>query len=190
MLCATVRFGQQQTFINPMVLQEEERAVRIILLFIVMMCAGAASAQSAYEMKGIVLLQPESVIRERISASAIAPYVRSVNAAAADIFGTQKRRPAGGFLVLAVRPGKQSAVWLDIRPALSPALARELVTRLRAVAAPDVANGPVVFAIKVSLWGGTAPEHQMPTPSEWTDAAQKVSTPLEVGQLVESIWPR
>lgn len=164
--------------------------MRIILLFIVMMCASAASAQSAYEMKGIVLLQPDSVIRERISASAVAPYVRAVNAAAADVFGAQKLRPAGGFLVLAVRPGKQSAAWLDIRPALSPTLTRELVARLRAVAAPDVANGPVVLAIKVSLWGGTAPEHQMPAPSEWTAATQKVGTPLEVGQLVEGIWPR
>ena len=164
--------------------------MRFILLLIALSFVGAASAQSAYEMKGIVLLQPESVVQERISASALAPYTRSLNAAAANVFATQEHRPAGGFLVIAVRPGKQSAVWVDIRPALPTALAKELITRLRAVAAPDVSVGPVVFAIKASLWGGAAPVQHMPAPSEWTNAAQKARTPLETGELVELIWPR
>lgn len=164
--------------------------MRIIWFLIALSFAYAASAQSAYEMKGIVLLQPESVVQERISASALAPYARSLNAAAANVFATQKHRPAGGFLVIAVRPGKQSAVWVDIQPALPTALEKELVAQLRTVAAPDVVAGPVVFAIKASLSGGTAPAQHMPAPREWSNAAKKARTPLETGELVELIWPR
>lgn len=164
--------------------------MRIILLLIVLSFTCAASAQSAYEMKGIVLLQPESVVQERISASALAPYARLLNAAAANVFATREKLPAGGFLVIAVRPGRQSAVWVDIRPELPAALAKELIAQLRAVAAPDVAIGPVIFAIKASLWGGTAPAQHLPAPSEWTNAANRARTPLETGELVELIWPR
>jgi hypothetical protein len=164
--------------------------MRVALLWFVLAFANVAVAKTPYEMKDVVLLQPDSVLQERTSANALAAYIRSVNAAAADIFAGQEYEPAGGFLVLAIRPGNQSAVWLDIHPALSPNLARALVARLRAIPRPAVEVGPVVFAIRTSLWGGTPPANNMPSPEEWTQEAKKAGRPLETGELVERIWPR
>jgi hypothetical protein len=161
-----------------------------MLLWIGMLLSNVASAASPYEMKGVVLLQPESIIQERISVTALAPYIRSVNAAAANVLATRKHPPTGGFLVLAVRPGNQSAMWLDLQPALAPDLAKALTARLRAVPAPTVQTGPVVFAIHASLWGGISPDGKMPAPEEWTQAARKAGKPVETGEVVELIWPR
>jgi hypothetical protein len=99
-------------------------------------------------------------------------------------------RGSGGFVVVAVKPGQRSAAWIDVQPGLPPSLVKELIVRLRAVAAPNVVGGPVVFAIKTSIWGGAPPVQQMPKPREWTDAAQKAAVPLETGELVARIWPR
>ncbi len=164
--------------------------MRMMMLWFVFAFANAAAAQNPYEMKGIVLLQPEFVVQERISASALAPYIRLLNAAATDVFAGQKYQPAGGFLVLAVKPGNESAAWVDIRPELPPDLAKVLIARLRGVTPPRVQAGPVVFAIRVSLSGGTPPDTNMPTPSEWGKAVQKAGKPLETGELVERIWPQ
>lgn len=164
--------------------------MRVLLLLCLLAVVNFASATNAYEMKGVVLLQPEFVIEKRTSAGLLAPYIRSVNAAAADVLATRKQGPASGFLTVAIRPGKQSAVWLDIHPALPPALAKTLLASLRAVPVPDVQVGPVVFAVRVGLWGGTPSENQMPAPEEWKRAASEAKKPLETEELVNRIWPR
>lgn len=164
--------------------------MRIILWLMSLTLAGVASAQSAYEMKGVVLMQPEYVLQERITANDLVPYVGSLNAVAVEVFAANKLVPTGGFMVIAIKPGKRSAVWMDVKPELPPSLSRALIARLRAVAAPDVARGPVVFALKTSIWGGAPPAQAMPSPREWTEAAQKAAVPLEVDDVVERIWPR
>lgn len=162
----------------------------MMLLWFLMTFANLASAKNPYEMKGIVLLQPEVIVQERISAAALGPYIQLLNAATVDVLATQERRPAGGFLILAIKPGHQSAVWVDIQPALPPALEKALVSRLRAVMPPPVQVGPVVFAIRASLWGGSPPANNEPSPVEWTKAARSAGKPLETGELVERIWPQ
>lgn len=130
------------------------------MLCLILAIANVASASTPYEMKDVVLLQPDFVLQERVTVKALAPYIQSVNVAALEVLSGQKYEPAGGFVVLAIRPGMQSAAWLDIRPALPPDLARALVARLHAVPAPTVEGGPVVFAIRASLSGGTPPCQQ------------------------------
>ena len=164
--------------------------MRMLFLCWILAIANAASASTPYEMKHIALLQPDFVLQERIAADALAAYIASVNAAALDVLAGQTYEPAGGFLVLAVRPGRQSAAWLDIRPALPPGLARALVARLRAVPAPTVEIGPVVFAISASLSGGDPRVSSVPLPEAWAQAIREAGKPIETGDLVERIWPR
>lgn len=164
--------------------------MRMFFLCSILAIANVASASTPYEMKDIVLLQPDFVLQERVTAKALAPYIQSVNAAAIEVLSGQKYEPAGGFLVLAMRPGSQPAAWLDIRPALPPELARALVARLHAVPAPTVAGGPVVFAIRASLSGGAPPVNNIPAPNEWTQAVRQAGKAIETSDLVERIWPR
>ena len=173
--------------------------MRMLFLCWILAIANAASASTPYEMKHVALLQPDFVLQERIAADALAAYIAadalaayiaSVNAAALDVLAGQTYEPAGGFLVLAVRPGRQSAAWLDIRPALPPGLARALVARLRAVPAPTVEVGPVVFAVSASLSGGDPRVSSVPLPEAWAQAIREAGKPIATGDLVERIWPR
>lgn len=164
--------------------------MRMIFLCLILAIANVASAKAPYEVKDIVLLQPEAVLQERVTAEALVPYIELVNAAALEVLSGQKYEPAGGFLVLAIRPGKQSAAWLDIRPALPPDLARALVARLHALPVPSVEVGPVVFAVRASLLGGELPVNNVPEPDEWKQAARQAGKEIETGDLVERIWPR
>ncbi|GJJ00504.1 hypothetical protein RugamoR64_10420 [Duganella rhizosphaerae] len=164
--------------------------MRLLLLWFVLAITNIASANTPYETRGVVLLQPESVLNERIQTNSLASYIRSVNAAATDVFASQTHGPAAGFLVLAIRPGNQSAAWLDVSPALPPDLASDLVARLRALPVPEVQLGPVVFAVRAVLWGGEPLDQNLPEPEEWRRAAHEAGQPLEIGELVGRIWPR
>jgi hypothetical protein len=164
-------------------------ATPALVLCLAFKCTAPAFAQSPYEVKDIVLLQPDFVMKDRISVNSLASYIRAVNATATDMISSQRRAPSGGFLVLAIRPGKQSAQWLDFRPSLPPDLAKTLMAQLRAIPVPEVQGGPVVFAVRVSLSGGAPPEQNMPAPAEWMQAARDAGKPLETGELVERIWP-
>lgn len=164
--------------------------MRMVLFFLLLALANVASAKTPYQMRDVVLLQPDAVLQERIMPSALAPYIRSVNAVAGEVLAGEHHEPAGGFLVLAIRPGNQSAAWLDIQPDLPPGLAQVLVSRLRAIPPPAVENGTVIFAIRAGLWGGTPSAEDMPAVKEWTEAAVTAGAPLPIDELVERAWPR
>lgn len=162
---------------------------RFVLLF-ALAFTNIAFAKPPYEVKDIVLLQPDYVLRERIPAASLAVFIHSLNETAAEVLAGRDDKPAGGFLVVAIRPGKQSAVWIDAAPVLPTDLADALVARLRAIPPPIVEGGPVVFAVRVGLWGGTPPTKNIPSPEAWEREAKKVGRPLEIGELIERVWPR
>lgn len=165
--------------------------MRVLLLGLLISLAHSASAGTSYEMQNVVLLQPESVMQPRLEAKALAAYIAALDLAAGKVFATEKYPPAGGFLVVAVRPGRQSAAWLDFRPALPATADTNIIARLRAVPAPQVKEGPVVFAMRVSLDGGSLPQDQMmPRPAAWSEQANRAGQPIEVGDLVERVWPK
>ncbi|NHZ92379.1 hypothetical protein F2P45_25720 [Massilia sp. CCM 8733] len=152
------------------------------------LCAGVAQAASGVTAGGVVLLQPEQVIGARTSADQLAPYLKQVDSAATRAFNAAKGvPPSSGFLVVAMRPGEQSNIWLDFNPPLPQALARALVDGAKAVRVPAV-KGTVVVAMKYGVAGGSAPSQPMPSPPEWTAAARAAGVPLETGDLVERIW--
>lgn len=162
--------------------------MRLVALWFALSFTNIAFAKTPYEMKGIVLLQPESVLQERVSVEALGSYIRSVDKIAAEVFAGRDYNPTGGFLVIAIRPGNQSAVWIDMDPVLKSELSSVLVTRLHAIPAPAVSDGPVVFAVGVGLGGG-APKNG-PSPEAWKREAGATGRPLRVDELVERLWPR
>jgi hypothetical protein len=148
-----------------------------------------ASAATPYRTENIVLLQPDFVLKERApSVPALSEYIKAVQAAAGSALAGEQPHPASGHLVLAVRPGGQSMVWLDFKPELPESSAARLRTAILAVPAFEARGGVVVFALNSSLWGVPASQG-FPNPREWSKAMEGRSDPIEIGDLVDMVWP-
>lgn len=148
-----------------------------------------ATAATPYHSESVMLLQPDSVLQERVpSVDALANYIKAVQATSDQALSGQAPSPTGGYLVLAVRPGGQSMVWLDFKPALPAPTAAKLRAAILAVPAFEAQNGVVVIALNSSLWGAPA-SSTFTSPQEWTDAMRGHDGPMEVGELVDKVWP-
>jgi hypothetical protein len=148
-----------------------------------------APAVKVYHMAGVILMQPDFVLNQRIpNAQGLADYVVKVNEAIEA--ATKTYAPptsAGGFIVLAVRPGGKSKAWLDVQPPLPAALASRVMSAIQTVPPFPAKSGTVVFAINASFWGGAIPRKQ-PYPDEWAAIAKKHSQPLEASQVADLAW--
>jgi predicted Zn-dependent protease len=150
---------------------------------------GQAQAVAPYRMDTITMLQPDAILSQRVSdAQGFADYVTRLNDALAGNLKTYSpAAPAGGYVVVAVRPGGKSKVWLALEPPLPVPLANKLISAAKAVAPFRAKGGNVVFGLKVSLWGG-ASDGIPPSPSEWRAIVKKRGHALEAGQLVDLAW--
>jgi len=165
--------------------------MKILAVLLTMLLSGSALASKPYSVKSFMLLQPDSVLQERVGdVQGLANYVKSLDAAAAAALSRAKKpTPAAGFIVVAVRPNGQSKVWLDLSPALPPAVATQLRTSLERVPPFKARDGVVVFAINTTLWGSAPTERQNPWPAEWKKAMKGAKGAVEVGDLVDRVWP-
>ena len=170
------------------------RAERVVRCLLALLFFGACSAGAAepYRMDGLTLLQPESSLRARVpgGAPAMQAYIEAVNAAARRVVAdSEPRRPSAGFVVLAVRPGRRSKVWLDFWPLLPAQTEARLLPALEKVAPLDVRGGLVVFAIDASLWGAPATAEKAPRPNEWTRVTRERGAATDAETIVEALWP-
>ena len=159
-----------------------------VCLLLAAVCARAAEPITNFN---VVLLQPSAVMEKRVaSIDAMADYIKSVEAASREaVVASGATQAVGGFIVLAVKPGQKSHVWLDF-DALLDLKMRELITQgVNAIKPFEVTDGPVVFALKVATWDGKESKRVAPSPSEWKMATQN-GKPLEIGRLVEKVWNR
>lgn len=165
--------------------------MRWCLMLVVVVWSGLLSAAEPFRMQNLRLLQPDSVMRERAeNVEALAAYVKALNAAASrELARVGTPRPAAGFVAVAVRPGGRSRIWLDLAPALPDAAANTLVTALERVPPFQAKGGVVVFALDVTLWDAPPTERQGPSPAAWQRAAEGEQSPMEVGALVDRVWP-
>lgn len=149
-----------------------------------------ARAGTNYELFGVILLQPQELFQARLdSAESLSNYIKAIGIAADDFAARHDwLPPSTGFIVLAIRPNRQSRVWLDFDQPLPEASARDLTSTLSMVPPPAVTGGTVALAIKVGMWGGPASSRSTPAPAEWRAAAERAGRPLEVTQLIDSIW--
>ncbi|MBS0176209.1 MAG: hypothetical protein JSR64_19430 [Nitrospira sp.] len=163
--------------------------MRVLAKIAAALLALSTIAAVPYQPEKIVLLQPDAVLRERVpSVQLLSDYIKAIQAAAQQALSTETPHPTSGFLVLAVRPAGQSMVWLDFTPSLPEPTAAKLKKAVLAVPPFEARQGVVVFALSSSLWGA-APSQGFPNPPEWRKAMQGHNAPLEVGSLVNSLWP-
>ena len=170
------------------------RAERIArwLIALLLFAACGASAAEPYRMDGLTLLQPESVLRERVpgGAPAMQACIEAINATAKRIVaGSEPQRPTAGFIVLAVRPGGRSKIWLDFWPPLPSQTEARLLPALEKVAPFDARGGLVIFAIDASLWGAPPTNEKAPRPNEWTRVTRERGAAADAETIVEALWP-
>ncbi|WP_244667338.1 hypothetical protein [Xanthomonas sp. D-109] len=160
-------------------------------MLMAMMSSGVVSAAESFRMQNLMLLQPEAVMRERAeNVDALAAYVKALDATASrELSRVSTPRPTSGFVAVAVRPGGRSRVWLDVTPALPDTVANTLVTALERVPPFQASGGVVVFALNVTLWGAPPTERQGPSPAAWQRAAEGQAAPMQIGDLVDRVWP-
>lgn len=165
--------------------------MKIIFALLSILLSGSAFAAKPYSMQGVLLLQPDFVLTERVEVADLSIYIKSITAAAdTTLAGIDKPVPSAGFIVVAVRPGGRSRVWLDFSPTLPPAIAERLRASLGQVAPFRADGGIVVFALNSTLWGAEATSRPMPSPSEWNNAMKSLDGPIEIEALVERVWPK
>jgi len=166
----------------------------LLLLTCVLAAAPGAHASEPVTNFNVVLLQPSAVLEARVpSVDALAEYIKAVQLALREaVAGSQdkNKQSVGGFIVLAVRPGPQSKVWIDFDQLLDLEVRKQIALKVGAVKPFEAREGPVVFALKVALWDGKESKRVAPLPAEWkrsAPASPGAAAP-EVGALVESIW--
>ena len=147
------------------------------------------SAASAYRTESIILLQPDFVLKERISSvESLSDYIKAVQAAVEVTLDGEPPSPTSGHLVLAVRPRGQSMVWLDFKPSLPHPTATLLKTAVLAVSPFPVKNDVVVFSINLTLWEATPTQQAFPFPSEWSKAMEGHTNPMMIDDIVDRVW--
>ncbi|MGL4318530.1 MAG: hypothetical protein ACRCTL_18185 [Pseudomonas sp.] len=133
-------------------------------------------------------MQTSEVIEERHPGDSLYEYMQAIEVAANEALANEPAHPAGGYLVFAVRPSGQSMVWLQFEPAIPTAVASKLKTAVLKVPACKSRNGVFVFSLSSSLWG--APEsNDLVEPVEWREEKQVRDYRLDIGTLVDKVWP-
>lgn len=159
-----------------------------MLLWVAAACAWAAEPLTKF---GVVLLQPGPVLEQRVaSVDAMADYIRSIEAASREaVLASQLKQSTSGFIVVAVRPGQESRVWLDFDTLLNFETSQQIVAKITAVKPFEAHKGPVVFALKVAVWDARESRRVAPSPAEWRAATRKAGHQLDIDSLVEKVWP-
>lgn len=169
-----------------------DMALRSLFLVVTLLVTTAlCEAQSPFEQKGITILQTEEVFFGRVPGmSAFEVYVKElVDGVDKAVGKLPKSTPTGGFLVVAVKPGGRSRVWLDLSPDLVAEASNAIQDAAQRVYPTPVNNGVALFAIKISLWGGEVPQGMVPRPQAWEAEGEKAGGPIELGDLVMRVWP-
>jgi hypothetical protein len=158
-----------------------------VLLSVVALCAQAAEPITKF---GVVLLQPSPVLEDRVpSVDAMAEYIKSIEAASREaVLASALKQSSGGFIVVAVKPGQKSKVWLDFDTLLDVDMSRQIVSKVTQVRPFEARHGPVVFAIKVGLWDGRETRRVAPSPTEWKAANKQAGRPLDIDTMIQRVW--
>lgn len=167
-------------------------ALRSLFILITLFVTTAlCEAQKPFEQKGITILQTEQVFFGRVPGmSSFEVYVKElVDGIDKAVGKLPKSTPTGGFLVVAVKPGGRSRVWLDLPPGIPGEASNAIQEAAQQVYPMPVKNGVALFAIKISLWGGEVPQGMVPRPQEWEAEGEKAGGSIELGDLVMRVWP-
>lgn len=162
---------------------------RIALFIAAFLLTGSCTA-AELRTGNITLLQPdEDLQQKRLDVRSLANFVKGAQAASERLLKPADLPPSTGFLVMAVREGNQTNAWLDVTPALPPALEQQLVQAVRQLPPVPVANGTVIFALQLMINDAAPTTRQVPQPPAWMPVIRSLREPLDMESLVLRVWP-
>ena len=168
-------------------------SARLLATTLALAATLTAHAVEPLRQHDVVLLQPGTIIEQRIEggADAMAAYLKTLGAAATETMRANPQQiPSAGFIVVAVRSGNRTHTWFDFKPALSEATMAALTHAVDTTPTMPVKSGEIVFALRVSVWSDRPPTAYAPAPQEWKDAAKAAGKKPDVDTLVDMVWPR
>ncbi|HEY0503690.1 MAG TPA: hypothetical protein VGD42_09370 [Lysobacter sp.] len=162
------------------------------LLAALLLATGAAAADGAtgYRPSKIVMLQPSSLIGERVDVQPLADTLMAVQSAASSFRMEGKPddwvNSCSIFLVL--RPQSHLRTWSVCDGQDAPELDALIASSLPADAIATVREGSVI--LQLSAQGAPAGPQVGTLPLAWQQVAQvHGDAPLEMEQLVNQVWP-
>jgi len=109
--------------------------------------------------KRIVLLTSDSELAKRTSAEDLAGYTSVMQSVVVKQFASLPRQQGQDLTIeCEIEPGHKVTFRLATRPGMDHEVIRTLSGHLRALAAPNVKDGPVKFQVLYTIWGGTGAE--------------------------------
>ena len=153
-----------------------------------------AAADPGFDVEQLFLYQPDSVLSSRLpDINAFAAYEKEVEKVCTTHFANAKDT-GHLYIVIAIKPGKQSRVWL-IPSSLHDTPSLDALTKsIEKISPLDVYQGPIVFAISSSINGGKDkardPQAGPPIPQAWRDAVKDQKSSIEVPEgFLKLVWP-
>jgi hypothetical protein len=170
------------------------RVAAALLAVTAMLAVGAAKAEPAFKMTSLALYQPNDVLVTRLGndPAPFADYIKQIVAREAAVLANAGQHPgASGAIVVAIKPGQQSKVWIVMGlNGLPEPLLAQMKAEAESVAPVSVRLGPIAFAINFDVWGGgqsvTDATNPVPVPPEWLGGSGREVLPD--GPL-SRIWP-
>lgn len=160
-----------------------------LLATLLFSCAALAQAAEV-RFDSPYFFQSEQVLAEKkINIEQLSRYTRKVQWQVWNAMKKVKLAPASGYLVLAVRADGEVASWLDMSPAVHAHYENTILAAAQKVQALDVAQGVLVYAIKMSIDTPVHTRKPVPAPPDWDDARKQAGGAADIEQLVLSVWP-
>jgi hypothetical protein len=154
-----------------------------------LLAAAPARAVPVFGVQGVALCQSNLVLLQRLGTpAALSAYVLKIEGNMNAVFAAAGAQAgASAAMVVAVKPGPQSRVWLIDPTGTLSGLAPALAAAASAVTPPAIRQGPIAFAILFQAWGGSgALPAAFPIPAAWAGAT--VPEVIPDGPLAR-VWP-
>ncbi len=166
------------------------KAYHFALIALLIFVTHAAHAESAFQYYSITMLQTQQVFEERVSRiEIVSSYLKEIVGSVTEVVNAlPKGEPAKGFIVVALKPGHRSRIWLDFESPITEEVASGIQRASEKVSPPSVTGGVVLLAMKVGLWGSGPPDRMVPQPEAWRAEAEKAGGKIEMTELVERVW--
>lgn len=150
----------------------------------------AIARRRMFNLLGVTLLQPESVVSARVpgGAPALASLIEDLRSELSELYEAHTESGSRS-LCLACGPGERFELWLGSEDGQASAEERDRVTSLtQRVRPPVVVAGPIALALVYAVGAEAPAEAQLNMPEEWRAIVQASDSPLDVEQIVTRIW--
>ena len=157
-------------------------------LFLLMSASLAQAAQPRFDE--VVFFQSEqAMLQKEVKFDEIARFSRKLQSNIWNALKKAKLPVGNGYVVIAVRADGQVGAWLDMEPLLHEYYENEVLQAAMKTPPFFVAEGSVVFGLKMAI---DTPKHTSkakPDPKEWQAARKKLGSTADIEAVVQAAWP-